>query len=103
MLLIIRFLHGAVAMKERWLEDGIIAFAALVILVAVVYGTQFIYEIANTMYEEHEQTATRDTTLQANNSQLKQRLIAKDQEISSLRSPVKQETTVFRLDTVMTP
>jgi hypothetical protein len=31
-------------MRKHLVEDGIISFAALVILIAVVYGTQFIYE-----------------------------------------------------------
>jgi hypothetical protein len=52
-IIVIRYMHGAAAMKTRLWEDTIIALTALIVFTTLVYGPQFAWEVARTVYDEH--------------------------------------------------
>jgi hypothetical protein len=66
---ILSFLGGAAGIKKR-IEAGAISVATLVILVALVFGTQFAWEAANTTYEGHRSLRQANISLRSKNQAL---------------------------------
>jgi hypothetical protein len=56
---VIRCLHGATAMKTRFWEDTIIALTTLIVLTILIYAPQFGWEVARTIYSEHNALAEK--------------------------------------------
>jgi hypothetical protein len=73
---IVSFLHGDEAVKERLrhVENASIALAVLFILVVLVYGTQFSWEVAKTTYQDHLDVIASRNAVSAQNQELSSKL-----------------------------
>jgi hypothetical protein len=93
---ILSFLGGAAEMKER-IGAGAISVAVLVILVALVYGTQFAWEAANTTYEGHRSLRQANISLRNKNQAL---TIANAQLVNPSGIPIETVSIPLRPMTV---
>jgi hypothetical protein len=92
-LLCIRFLQGREAMLKHWSENAAITALVTIVVLLVVYGPQFAWQLVRTIYDDHQSLVAQVKKLQID-------IPEKDKEIIGLKD--RLTATCFMPDRKLT-